>query len=582
MRMQLDYQYEDHAFIVSSVGSEDVGALATIQMSHRARSDGSYAAPARYSQAYQLAMLIPSDDRSDSACQMIAQLVAQRDRCLHSSAAVHVKEEGYFKFQSQAGRTMEEAISLMIHDRTGLGKTRSVLNGLQSLCPPHLIVCPKIAKDVWRDEIHEVDESFKVLTIEGDSATRRDLLAPDKLNTHDFVIINYDVLKSHTAYSRWTNQKTVEGKWRWPEQLEMRELNMVDWQSVTFDEAHRIKDPTSIRTRCAWMLANNAKHRYALTATPITQNPLDLWAQCRTIWPDEFQSMNVFRDRFLSWHPNPHGGVIINGWTPTGKAEFEACFGWRMIQRDYKDQIIVNELKDFPDELPARIVHVKLAPEQRKAYNTMVESWFAEDEDGSNFTIADQILEMVIRCRQMANGALVVNGSGEVVGVRAPSTKLNALAEIVGDASCPVVIYTEHEKLHPMIISKMESMDLRVGVLSGKIPDEMRTAWIKDFQEDRLDVLVCTTGAASESVTLTNAGLLIFFQESWSLLQMTQARGRVRRIGSESSVPTIVLRAEDTVEMRVADRLSSKAAFLDEFLGHEDKLRDLLKGVVDE
>jgi len=76
--------------------------------------------------------------------------------------------------------------------------------------------------------------------------------------------------------------------------------------------------------------------------------------------------------------------------------------------------------------------------------------------------------------------------------------------------------------------------------------------------------------------------LLIFFQESWSLLQMTQARGRVRRIGSESSVPTIVLRAEDTVEMRVADRLSAKAAFLDEFLGHEDKLRDLLKGVVDE
>jgi superfamily II DNA or RNA helicase len=70
----------------------------------------------------------------------------------------------------------------------------------------------------------------------------------------------------------------------------------------------------------------------------------------------------------------------------------------------------------------------------------------------------------------------------------------------------------------------------------------------------------------SESVSLTNAGLLIFAQEPASMQQFIQCRGRVRRIGSNVVVPVISLRSRGTVEDKLAGKMSLKLDFLREYL----------------
>ena len=76
---------------------------------------------------------------------------------------------------------------------------------------------------------------------------------------------------------------------------------------------------------------------------------------------------------------------------------------------------------------------------------------------------------------------------------------------------------------------------------------------------------MCTSGTMSESVSLTNAGLLVFAQEPTSLQQFVQCRGRVRRVGSTHVVPAISLRAKGTVEEHLALRMSNKMDTFNEY-----------------
>lgn len=536
--------------------------------------------PANFLVAYQLASQVPVDKRSRAAREKIAELVSWRDRCKAAHGGLHIAEKNYFGFQSKNGRLIEEAGSAMICDKTGLGKTRSVLNGLQSVPPPFLIVCPKKAMRVWQREIHAIDPKFKVLQLRGlDKKQRTAALHPNTINIHDFVIINYDVIKDHSAYRAWAptfkDEKTGEPKW--PGNPEMGELNFIDWQAVVFDEAHRIKDPTTIRTRAAMMLSNNARRRIAITATPVGNVLEDLWSQMHCVWPHELPSLTRFRERFFLTTPGHFGGVEIDDWSPRGRREFEECFGWRMSRRDYHDADVKLDLQDFPEELPEQHIDVPLSKREREAYEALVDSWIQIDDEG-NARILGSPLAAMQECRRQACGMPVLNSDGEVIGLDMPSAKVKLLNEVIEDAACPTVVFTDHTAPLHLAVRYLTQKGHSVSYIDGSVPEPQRDAAIDNFQHGLIDVLVATIKTAGEAITLTNAGLLVYLEDTWSLLDKTQSRGRVRRIGSETSVPTLVLRAEDTVDMAVTAALVEKAGYLDGFRQDAASLADVLRG----
>jgi superfamily II DNA or RNA helicase len=107
-----------------------------------------------------------------------------------------------------------------------------------------------------------------------------------------------------------------------------------------------------------------------------------------------------------------------------------------------------------------------------------------------------------------------------------------------------------------------------VNIITGDTRQASRDHIIRSFQDVNdltRKILVCTSGTMSESVSLTNAGLLVFAQEPTSLQQFIQCRGRVRRVGSTHVVPAISLRAEDTVEEHLALHMSNKIKVYEEY-----------------
>ena len=77
--------------------------------------------------------------------------------------------------------------------------------------------------------------------------------------------------------------------------LEMISQNKkLHYDIVVFDESHKIKNPTSIRTKQACKLASSIPVRVLLSATPITQNELDFIPQLKIASFNKFMEGKSF------------------------------------------------------------------------------------------------------------------------------------------------------------------------------------------------------------------------------------------------------------------------------------------------
>ena len=473
--------------------------------------------------------------------------------------------EDFFGYQWQTGQLLAHVgcmnKSLMINDGTGLGKTRSALCGLSNnyRLGPNIIVCPKVAIPVWTKEIEAVFPGADYITIVGDKKEREARL--QHVEDVDFTIISYDSLIKHVSCRSWPNSK----------KLINAELDAYEWNSVIVDESHRIKNPSALRTRCCWTLGDNADKRIAVTATPTTGSPEDLWAQWRFLAREEFPPLSDFRERFLEMRENWHGGFDCVGWNETGYTHYLQLCGWRTRHRTFESKEVQYAMKGMtiPEEGPHTIVEVPLNTLQQKGYDQMLKSYISVWEN--DVLIAKNDLDKFTKLRQWANGRPVLNDANRVMGLDTPSAKVDALVDLLCDVDCNVVVFCEHSKVAGMFYRGLEERlpgHLLVNIITGDTRQATRDHLIKSFQDVndlQRKILVCTSGTMSESVSLTNAGLLVFAQEPTSLQQFVQCRGRVRRVGSTQVVPAISLRAKGTVEEHLALKMSNKFDAFNEY-----------------
>ena len=104
---------------------------------------------------------------------------------------------------------------------------------------------------------------------------------------------------------------------------------------------------------------------------------------------------------------------------------------------------------------------------------------------------------------------------------------------------CPVIEESKDGDLQTALDTfdrlKRELTTLRVGLLHGRLPPAEKAAVMKGFQENRIQLLVCTT-VIEVGVDVPNASLMVIESaERFGLAQLHQLRGRVGR-GMRDSV----------------------------------------------
>lgn len=477
-------------------------------------------------------------------------------------------EARLYPFQRAGVEFLSAAKQAILADEMGTGKTVQTIRAIRKIADeehdafPVCIICPNSMKLTWQREWMRWDDRAHVVIINGGADKRRKQFkeAQDLIDAgRDVaVVINWEGVRYNSRLAPYGSKRLADAE-KIP-----KDLNKLPFRTVIADEAHRMKDPGAKQTRATWAVQHgeHVKYRFSLTGTPIANHPAELWSLLHGIAPADFPTKGAFVDRYCLQSWNPFGGLDIIGVRPDTRDEFYRILDPR-FRRMSKDLV----LQQLPRK--SRITrYVEMTPKQAKAYREMETQMATKLEDG-NVLLATNDLAVNTRLLQFSSAYCNIDAEGNV-HLEDPSPKIDAMLEIIEELEgASVVIAAESRKLIELAAKRLENKtNTTYRLIVGGMTQELRQSAIDDFQEGRAQVMLMTLKAGGVGLTLTRAGVIVFLQRSWSMVDNKQGEDRVHRIGSEihDKILVIDMVTEGTVEERQIPRLHAKMNRLQEIV----------------
>jgi SNF2 family DNA or RNA helicase len=476
-----------------------------------------------------------------------------------------------YPFQRAGVDWLHVAGSALLADEMGTGKTIQILTLFNELpdALPALVICPNSTKFNWRDEAWKWYPWARSYVVNGSAAERAKILKEAAQDDAALVIINIEAVRSHSRLAPFGSirlaacpdcgghdPRTTVARC----EVHPRQLNEIPFKTVVVDEAHRIKDPHAKQTRASWAVGHGKTvvRRFALTGTPIANDPSELWSIGHFIDPVEYPRKSAFVDRYCLVAWGTYGGLEVKGVNPEHRDEF-----YQILDPRFRRMIKKIVLPQLPPKIPTTRL-VELTPKQFKAYREIEETLVTRLADGTLMVAKDDLVAQ-IRLLQFSSASMQSTPDG--FRMCDPSPKVDALIEIFEErAGRPFVAAAEHRQLVELASRRLEKLGVRHGLITGGQSTYERNAILNDLQARNLPVMLFTLKAGGTGLTMTATDLIVFMQRSWSMVDNVQAEDRVHRIGSEihESIQVIDLVARGTVEETQVGRLWEKAMRLDE------------------
>ena len=442
----------------------------------------------------------------------------------------------------------------LIGDDMGVGKTIQFLGFVNKVSettktfPRTLLICPASLKRNWQREARTwLLKHPSILVVESTT--------PDfYIKRHNFVIINYDILKKHFAT-----------------------LFDIDWEIIGMDEAHYIKSKDAQRSKACRVLAHAAgkpKRPFLieLTGTPIVNRPAELWHLLHCIDPNTWSSFSKYAARYCNAHIGYGGRWDVSGAKNLPELQQILRSGY-MIRR-----LKADVLKDLPPkrrqiiELGRSKYEKVLANEQkvRSIYDKAVreaEVIDAKLSEAIRTGDAKNVAEYRRRLDGMNKGE--IGGFGDVARVRhetalAKVPECCKFIEQILEEKDKVVVFAHHRDVIEAISShfKHESVILYGGMNTA----EKDNAVQKFIHNKKCRVFVISILAGGVGLTLTVADTAVFCELDYSPSNNTQAEDRLHRVGQKSCVFVYHLVVEDSIDAAIARKCVDKQDIIDKAL----------------
>lgn len=503
---------------------------------------------------------------------------------------------GLYPYQRAGVHFLSTAKRALLCDGLGSGKTFTSFAAIRNLCEnlqedvfPLLIVAPNSTKIAWKRAIEVIWPGLTVTIIAGSAAQRKKQF---KEPSHVY-IINWESVKSHSRlapYGSVALKRCPECGGKDPKvkaaacEVHLKELNHIEFRAVIVDEAHRMKSASSKQTRAIKAATGDAEYRFALTGTPIANAPDDLWSILNWLYPEAYPSKTKYIDRFLSVAYNNWGAATVVGVRPEMEEEFFK--GLDPILRRMPKEIVLPFLPPVVYERR----DVEMSPKQKKAYEQMRDQMIA-DIDGellislSPLTRMTRLLQFAASYAEVENVTVINKETGEEeikqnVTLSEPSATLDAfMDDIEGFGDESVVVFSPSKQMINLLAARFDKAKIRYGRITGDEEDYERQLHMDNFQDGKIQFILCTTGAGGTGVTLTRARIAVYLGRPWSGIDSEQSEGRIHRIGSEIH-DKIIYRdyvTSGTVQMAVFEALTEKTHQLQTILRDADLMRKIIE-----
>nr|MBW4043328.1 DEAD/DEAH box helicase [Acidobacteriota bacterium] len=424
-------------------------------------------------------------------------------------------------------------------DDMGLGKTIQLL-ALEATdraqapeLPPTLLICPTSLVGNWQREAAKFAPSLRIHAHHGAGRPRGTELA-ELLRTTDVVISTYG-----------TAVRDAE------------ELAGRDWHRLVLDEAQALKNSQSLTRRAIRGLP--ARHRIALTGTPLENRLSDLWSLMDVLNPGLLGSADAFRSRFAI--PVERDG------------DPEAAELLRRITRPY----LLRRVKTDPtiiDDLPEKIEmreDYRLTREQASLYRTVVDDMMERIEGSDGIQRRGNVLAAMIKLKQVCDHpALLLHDGSAMGGDRSGKVERveELLTEILAEGD-KVLCFTQFTEFGTALQAHLSArFDQEVLFLHGGVPRSRRDEMVARFQSaDGPSIFLLSLKAGGTGLNLTAANHVLHLDRWWNPAVENQATDRAFRIGQRKSVQVRKFTCAGTLEEHIDTLLQTKRALADLVVG---------------
>ena len=440
--------------------------------------------------------------------------------------------------------TSSMGLGAVLADDMGLGKTVQALAWLLHLrrhepeAGPALVVCPTSVMHNWVREAERFAPDLRVLVLSA-GALRHDLRR--EIPDHHLLVTTYALLRRDL--SDWTS---------------------IELFAAILDEAQFVKNPDAAVAAAARQL--RARHRLALTGTPLENRTLDLWSILAFACPGVLGSRTAFGERFDRADAPPHVRALL------------AAKLRPVLLRRLKREVAA----DLPDRIEERL-DCELSDGQRRLYlaelgraRSAVRD-LAEDDVGLRKSRI-QVLALLTKLRQICCHPSLGGGKASL-----SSGKVDTLFELLEPLLAEghkVLVYSQFVRFLDIVEREMASRGIALHKLTGKTT--RRGEVVAAFAEDaRPCVFLLSLKAGGTGLNLTAASYVVLLDPWWNPAVEAQAIDRTHRIGQDRTVIAYRLVARGTVEEKIHELQERKAALVKDVLGEEGFARALTRQDLD-
>ena len=325
------------------------------------------------------------------------------------------------------------------------------------------------------------------------------------------------------------------------------------------DEAHNIKTPNAKRTKSIVASGKYAPYRRILTGTPVAVGPFDLYSQIRFL--DEFFWKNKgihgsveFRQHFGRWFTRADC-QRLHGYDPgyDKLLEYQNIDQLKEWLKEISDRVLKDDVLDLPPKLYSKR-YFDMSREQKVAYETLEEELMLEV--GDDIITAELPIVKLLRFQQITCNYVPVGEDEPVHMFSDKNPRLNVMEGIRDETHHPVIVWARFKHDVDQIMDLLGNEAVRYD---GSVDDDEAERNKLAFQAGDAKWFVGTAQKGGPGLTLTQAKTMVYYSNSFRLIDRLQSEDRAHRAGmDEHPVNYIDIVANDTVDERIVDNLRNK------------------------
>jgi superfamily II DNA or RNA helicase len=422
-------------------------------------------------------------------------------------------------------------------DDMGLGKTVQVLALLENRRleqpsaaerRPSLVVAPRSLIFNWLDECQRFTPNLRALNYTGLQRGQ----AFEQIGDFDLVVTTYGTLRRDIV-----------------------RLREVPFDYAILDEAQAIKNGTSQAAKASRLLT--ARHRLAMTGTPVENQLGDLW------------SLFEFLNPGMLGRSDKSG--LFSGKSARDPATIELL--GKALRPFLLRRTKENVLADLPQKTE-QTLFCELDARQRKLYNDLRDHYRALLTDKIKTVglarAKIHVLEALLRLRQAACHPALIDPAKKALPSAKNETLLAQLREVL-DEGHKALVFSQFTSFLALVRKELDQSGITYEYLDGKTRD--RKEKVERFQNDAdCRLFLISLKAGGQGLNLTAADYVFILDPWWNPAVEAQAVDRAHRIGQSNPVFAYRLIAKDTVEEKILQLQGEKRKLAEAIVSADENL----------